>query len=126
MSRASRLQSGRHWLRSFPGKRVVSSYARWFGVDLKCAAKELQILGVRLAPGYLEALQRTVSERPRHRRDSAKQASALDIEPISNREFAYIAGYTGAGLPFGLSWEELEAVEGDPPLTEDDLGPHSF
>jgi len=124
MSRAARLRSGRHWLRSFSGKRVVSSYARWFGVDLMSAAKELRILGVRLSPEYLEALRRTVSRRPGPRRDMAKEAIRVDGEPLSNQGFAYIAGYTEAGLPFGVTWEEMESVDGDVPVGEDDLGPH--
>jgi hypothetical protein len=40
---------------------VVSSYAKWFDVDLMCAAKELQILGVRFSTEYLDALRRTAA-----------------------------------------------------------------
>jgi hypothetical protein len=39
MSRAGRLMAGRRWLKSFSGKRSSPSYARWFAVDLMCAAK---------------------------------------------------------------------------------------
>src|SRR3989304_6685337 len=91
MSRAARLQSGRHWLRSFSGKRVLPSYARWFGVDLMCAAKELQILGVRFSTEYLDALRRTAAGRPKHRRAVDKEGNAADVEPMSNREFAFVA-----------------------------------
>lgn len=111
MSRAARLQSGHHWLRNFSGKRVVPSYARWFGVDLVCAAKELQILGVYFSPEYLVALQRTATERSRHCRDVPKEAK-IEVEPIWN-QFAYIAGYTEAGLPFGVTWEEMQDLDGD-------------
>lgn len=127
MSRAARLQSGRHWLRSFSGKRVVSSYVRWFGVDLMCAAQELQILGARFSTEYLDALRRTAAGRPKHRRDVVKEANDADVEPMSNLEFAYVAGHTAAGLPFGVTWEEMEGLEGeDMPLTEDDFGQGRF
>lgn len=124
MSRAAaRVQSGRHWLKSFSGKRVVSSYARWFGVDLMCAAKELQILGVHFSPEYLEALRRTAAVRPRQCRDAGKEAKAVDVEPMWNQEFGYIAGYTEAGLPFGVTWEEMEGLDGgDLPFTGDEVG----
>src|SRR2546425_246097 len=112
MSRAARLQSGRHWLRSFSGTRVVPSYARWFGVDLICAAKQLQILGMRFSPEYLGALRRTAAARARHCRDVPKGAKAVDIEPARNQKFAYIAGYTEAGLPFGITWEETAGLDG--------------
>lgn len=122
MSRAARLQSGRHWLRSFSGTRVVPSYARWFGVDLICAAKELQILGMHFAPEYLGALRRTGAARARHCRDVPKGAKAVDIEPARNQKFAYIAGYTEAGLPFGITWEETAGLDDDDvPFTGDDF-----
>jgi hypothetical protein len=120
MSRGARLQSGRHWLRSFTGKHVVRSYARWFGVDLMCAAKELQTLGMHFAPEYLEALRRTAAGRPKYRRDDAKDAQAVDVEPMSNEDFAYIAGHTAAGFPFGVTWEEMGGLDG--PVPEHDFG----
>jgi hypothetical protein len=126
MSRAARLQSGRHWLRSFSGKRVVRSYARWFGVDLMCAAKELQMLGLDLSADYLEALRRTATGRPRHFRDVAEEAKAVNVEPLCNEEFAYIAGYTEAGLPFGISWQKNVEGLGDVSFTGDDFGTGDF
>ena len=123
MSRAARLQSGRQWLRSFSGKRVVPSYARWFGVDLVCAAKELQRLGMHFSPEYLDALRRTAGGRPGHCRNAPK---AVEVEPIWNQEFAYIAGYTEAGFPFGVTWEEMEGLDGDVPFTGDDFGRGGF
>lgn len=117
MSRAARLQSGRHWLRSLSGKRVVSSYARWFGVDLLSAARELQTLGMQFAPKYLDALRRTAMGRPGHRRDMAQATDPVDGEPTSNPDFGYIAGHTAAGFPFGITWEEMEGLDNDVPIT---------
>jgi hypothetical protein len=120
MSRAARLQSGRHWLRTFSGTRVVRSYARWFGVDLMCAVKELQILGLKFSPAYLEALRRTVAARPRHRRDVSREARAVDVEQLMDG-FDYVAGHTEAGFPFGVTREELKALDGGaPPVSEDE------
>lgn len=111
MCRAARLQSARHWLAGYRGKHIVRSYARWFGVDLLCAARELQTLGVQVSPEYLEQLRVTASQ-PRRRR--ATRAAANDkhatVEPMSDGRFAYIAGYTPAGFPFGVTWEELEGA----------------
>jgi hypothetical protein len=39
-----------------------------------------------------------------------KDANAAVVEPMSNHEFAFIAGYTAAGLPFGVTWEEMEGL----------------
>jgi len=33
------------------------------------------------------------------------------IEPEFDGTFAYIAGYTGWGYPYGVTWEEMENLE---------------
>ncbi len=33
------------------------------------------------------------------------------IAPDSDEHFACIAGYTGGGVPYGVTWEEMEADE---------------
>jgi hypothetical protein len=122
MSRETRLQSGRRWLRSFSGNRVVPSYARWFGVDLMCAAKELQVLGVYFSREYLAALRHNAAGRSMHRHDVPKGAKGAEIDPMSNQNFGYIAGHTPAGLPFGATWEETEGLDNDDlPFAGDDF-----
>jgi hypothetical protein len=94
----------------FSGKNVVRSYANWFAVDLLCAAKELSLCGVAVDPAYIAQLETTFASRSsRH----PKQPVA-DPEPVGygvdwDENFAYIAGRTEAGFPYGTTWEELEA-----------------
>ena len=64
MDRAARLQSAAGWLKRFEGFNVVRSYARWFGVDLACALKELRRLGVELDRIYVSRLETTLRNRP--------------------------------------------------------------
>jgi hypothetical protein len=78
MKRAGRLQSAVSWLKQFTGKNVLRGYCRHFGVDWRCAAIELQQLGVRLDPNYLEqrALTgRKLVERRKQRREASKHRS---------------------------------------------------
>jgi hypothetical protein len=77
LKRPARLQAARHWLATFTGKHVVKAYARWFGVDLGCALKELQLLGVPLDSAYVTALQRTL-ELQRGSRPPQPQSRPLD------------------------------------------------
>ena len=55
MNRPARLQSAVAWLKAFDGRHVLRSYCKHFGVDWRCAAVELQQLGVILDPEYLES-----------------------------------------------------------------------
>jgi hypothetical protein len=40
-----------------------------------------------------------------------KKLMPEQIDPDSDEHFAYIAGYTAGGAPYGVTWEEMEAVE---------------
>lgn len=96
MKRPARLQAARHWLATFNGKNVVRAYAKWFGVDLGCAVKELQLLGVKLDRGYLEALGTTLQNRGK-RREGAEIPTEQIPEGYGSEwddDFAYVAGFT--------------------------------
>jgi hypothetical protein len=113
MNRPARLQSARHWLATFSGTKIVEAYARCFGVDLECAARELRLLGVDLDPRSLEALRMRLRDRGGRRKDAG---AARDAIPEGyggewDDDFAYIAGFTSGGAPFGVTWEELAELE---------------
>jgi len=61
MKRAGRLQSARSWLATYQGSNLLRGYCKHFGVDWRCAAIELQALGVQIDKTYLQ--QREVTER---------------------------------------------------------------
>jgi hypothetical protein len=109
----------------FSGKNVVRSYAKWFGVDLLCAVKELSLCGVAVDPAYIAQLKTTLAPRSSRR---AKQPAA-GPQPVGygvdwDENFAYIAGRTEAGFPYGITWEEVEAEaigeEGPSSLSDDE------
>jgi hypothetical protein len=94
----------------FSGKNVVRSYAKWFGVDLLCAVKELSLCGVAIDPAYVAQLKTTLASRSRHREKQPvedPQSAGYGVDWDEN--FAYIAGRTEAGFPYGVTWEEVEA-----------------
>ena len=101
MKREGRLQSAKTWLKSFQGDNVVRGYAKWFGVDLICAFKELELLGVELDPKYLAQLQATFDNR-RRKKKAKRDDSHHDDCIESDDNFSYIAGYTSGGMPYGV------------------------
>jgi len=42
------------------------------------------------------------------------------IEPFSDENFAFIAGYTSGGAPYGLTHEEMAELEKENDITESD------
>lgn len=110
MTRRGRLAAARHWLPKYAGKNVVRAYAKWFGVDLGCALKELQMLGVALNPVYVAQLRLTLQKA------SLRVVASADEEPEIpegygeewDDDFEYIAGFTSGGAPFGVPWASDE------------------
>jgi hypothetical protein len=98
------MAAGRDWLKDFKGKRVLQSYARWFGIDLGCALKELQLLGFQFDSNYLAAVRVSIASR---RHVTFRRATGTpEIDSPSDAYFAFVAGYTEGGLPYGVTWEE--------------------
>ncbi|HUF40543.1 MAG TPA: hypothetical protein VMR20_01205 [Verrucomicrobiae bacterium] len=118
MTRPARLASAQHWIEKFSGKNVVRAYAKWFGVDLLCAVKELSLCGVAVDPAYLAQLKTTFSRRNSRRSKPPVADPRLAEYGIDwDENFAFIAGRTAGGFPYGTTWEELEAeARGEDPL----------
>lgn len=123
MKRPARLQSARHWLKTYEGKNLVRGYRRHFSVDLECAVRELQMLDVKLDPAHVEQIRVTVGAKAEHRRKEKEKKAAQDADPSgdSDASFASIAGYTSGGVPYGVTWEEMEAGPRRPGSRAEDL-----
>ena len=112
MKRPARLQTARHWLARFTGRRVLRSYARWFGVDWECAVKELELLGVTLDQAEVENRRRAMGKRGKQKKGLSLQETVYGegYGVWWDEDFAYIAGRTSGGFAFGVTWEEAEEL----------------
>ena len=97
MTREQRLQSAKStdFLSKHMAKDMVRHYARWYGVDLLCAIAELRQLGLEVSP------------------ESQEESFSADISCDSDETFAFIAGYTSGGAPYGVTWDEMEDADGE-------------
>ncbi len=113
MNRAAGLQSAKRWLPTYTGCNIVKGYRKWYGVSTVCAIIELRQLGIKVDELRLVQAKRTeeskARERARKRQQRAEKRAAEDALVESDENFAYIAGYTEWGFPYGVTWEELEA-----------------
>lgn len=89
---------------------MAKHYRKRFHVDITTAVRDLQEIGVEFTQEYLDAVKRSEEERIRQKHlakeRKAQQEKALLYEN-SDDIFAFIVGYTGGGVPFGITWEEL-------------------
>lgn len=117
LKKVARLAQAKDWIKSYTGKNLVKGYARWFGVDTLCALKELKLIGVSFTAESEQQVIRSYQQRIEHKRKQ-KQLRALKLngpELIeSDENFAFIAGYTSNGVPYGITYDEWEGKGEDP------------
>jgi hypothetical protein len=108
MNRASRLQSAKstQWVEKYTGKNIVRGYCKCYAVDPLCAVLELRELGVSTSAEQEENLRRSAINKSLARNQKPQEE---EIDPFSNADdtFAYIAGCTPGGVPYGVTWEEM-------------------
>ena len=107
-----RLQKAKQWILTYNGtpKHMARNYRKRFHVDINTALSDLQAIGVEFTQEYLDAVKR--SEENRIRQKHIKKEQRLMEENACRYEdldgtFAFIAGYTSGGVPYGTTWEEL-------------------
>ncbi len=112
LKRPQRLLLAREWVPAYAGKKIVSAYAKKFRTDLPTAIVELRLLGVPISAAYEAAVRTTLAALAGKKKEKKEtDANAHPESSTQNEQFAYIAGYTSGGVPYGLLWEELSAEE---------------
>ena len=111
LRRTQRLSRGKNWMNTYQGENIIEDYRKRYGVDLLCAVVELRMLGADISEDYEYQLRqeeeyRRVSKKSKGRKNNQQQEEFLD--GFSDETFAFIAGYTYGGVPFGLKWEEVD------------------
>lgn len=112
MTREGRLRSAKDtgWVAKYEGKSIVRGYGKWFGVDPPCAIIELRLLGGHISEGYEEQVRQSIegsAQRRKRKKIEREEAKHCEMCDDSDDTFAFIAGYTSGGAPYGLAWEEI-------------------
>lgn len=107
-----RLQKARQWILTYNGtpKHMAKHYRKRFHVDITTAVRDLQDIGVEFTQEYLDAVKRSEEECIRQKRLEKERKEQQEQEFLyedSDDVYAFIAGYTGGGVPYGITWEEL-------------------
>jgi len=111
LPRARRLKSAKRWLATYRGKNLVRGYKKRFGVSDVCAVVELRMLGVDLPDARLEQARCNEQARATGRARKKEKYAARPFPRDWDDEFAFIAGYTEGGAPYGVTREESEALD---------------
>ena len=116
MNRAGRLQSARTWLPKYDGNNVLRSYCKHFAVDWRCAAKELQLLGVTLPTEYLQRRELTEREQVAKRKQGKQTTTHSKVDSttpcVTDAFSAYLAGDYAALHAFECERDGIDPATG--------------
>jgi hypothetical protein len=110
-TRAKRLKAAKKWRSTFRGKNLVHAYRKRFGVSEVCALEELRMLGVDISDARLEQARRCEQNRATANVLRKQKLARIDTFRESDDTFAFIVDYTEGGAPYGVTWEEMEALD---------------
>lgn len=113
MSRPARLASARAWLEHYEGKHILRSYRKRYGTCQVTTAIELRMLGYPIAAERIAEIKRRVAIQAENKRRS-REAKVDRMEGERDAVFAFIAGHTSGGAPYGVTWEELKEARKAP------------
>ena len=112
--REQRLRAAPEWMESYNGKSLINGYAKWFGVDKIQAINELRILGVEISKEREKQIREAIEKRAEFRRWAKlerKMKSGTGMSSPWEDEFAFVAGYTSNGVPYGITKDEMLEVD---------------
>lgn len=115
LTKKERLQLAPSYLSTLKeGSSIIKRYALHYRIPKVEALEELKTLGYQFSEEYLE----NFNFDDRHLRPRRKDY--FYEEPTSDAYFAFIAGYTDSGIPYGITWEEADEMNA---CNEEESGP---
>lgn len=113
LTKEERLEIARSWVSEYKGKNLVKDYSKKFRLNLKNSLKELTNFGFKISKEERKEIKRLIKAQKQQKENKRREKEAH--QPIelfeSDETFAFIAGYTGGGIPFGITHEEMQELE---------------
>jgi hypothetical protein len=107
LNRGRRLNVAKEWVAAYSGSNLIRGYRTWFGVSEVCAIVELRMIGIEIPESRLDLAKRNEQARAARRAQRKHGRARLDEEDDA---FAFVAGYTPAGAPYGIEQDVADAA----------------
>ena len=89
-------------------KELIYQYSNVYGDKKQCAIEELRMLEIEIS----KEMAKELLKKNKSKKKSKKKKEWIDDFTFDSDEtFAFIAGYTEGGVPFGITYEEMEEQE---------------
>ena len=110
-NRKKRLAVAKGWMQTYEGKYLIKGYIRRYKVDILCAIVELRMLGVEISEEYEHQVKQSVEGNRRAKELKKQQRVEADyLADYVDEGFYFVSGYTSGGAPYGLTWEQMDAI----------------
>ncbi|WML26440.1 hypothetical protein [Neobacillus sp. OS1-33] len=109
-NQTARLQNAKKWVEQYNGKNIAKGYSNWFGVDLLCAIKELELLGYKFKQSYKENVKQSLIARQKQR-ERRKREKEREHFNEGFESFYFIEGFTSNCFPYGVTLDEINDIE---------------
>ncbi|KGP74597.1 hypothetical protein [Pontibacillus yanchengensis] len=113
-NRKGRLAKAQEFIDKYKGKELYKGYAKHFSIDKLVAIRDLEQLGYEFSEEFKEEMvakhERIVQHRKRKKEEKKQRKQRGEEEALfdSDENFAFIAGYTSGGFPFGVPWDDWD------------------
>ena len=84
MKQPGRLESAKHWIKTYEGKNIVKGYSNWYGVSMLCAVRELKMIGIETDEEYIKKLK--IAEENTIKRNREKRQEKELLKRIEETE----------------------------------------
>ncbi|MGG7621279.1 hypothetical protein [Bacillus coreaensis] len=109
---ADRKEIAKSWIETYDGDNKVKAYSKMFGLNIKNSMKELRSLGVSISNEEKEYARRILEAKKQksEKKREKRRMNDLELEAYieSDETFAFIAGYTEGGAPYGITHEKMD------------------
>jgi hypothetical protein len=109
-NRNARLQNAKKWSEQYNGKNIAKGYSNWFGVDLLCAIKELELLGYKFKQSYKEKVNQSLIDRQKQKEWRKREKEQEQFYGDFGSSY-FIEGFISNGFPYGVTFDEIDGNE---------------
>ncbi|MGF2614455.1 hypothetical protein FZC84_14185 [Rossellomorea vietnamensis] len=113
LTKDERQEIASSWVREYEGDNIVKAYSKKFRLNLKSSLKELTSFGFTISSEERAQIKRLIDIQKQQRENKKRKKEARELQDLidSDETFAFIAGYTEGGAPFGITHEEMQENE---------------
>ncbi|WP_114745588.1 hypothetical protein [Falsibacillus pallidus] len=118
------MEIARPWIKELDGENTVIAYSKKFGLNLKNSMKDLRSIGYKISSQEKVEVDKILDDKRQRKLSKKRKKEEQEERRLAelydfDETFAFIAGYTEGGAPFGVTYEEMDEMDEEMDEIED-------